>query len=182
MITTIKKTSTKFVILSYPQFYFVQKRQMHRAAAPMYNCVGSRLSLIHNNVSNMGPKTFMSYIASVRIKKSAVSNLANDDNGKHSHVSEEFCVQQDCEKKTCVNLCDTLKDADIKGHNTHKPRIGRFCRFVSETDANGNSTSQYFVPTNNKVKILPQNYTKDVKPDPKQQPYVAKHKDIYDKD
>lgn len=90
----------------------------------------------------------MATLIAYKFKGNAAKDLANDGSGKHTHICKETCVQQDCEEKKCTSLCDTLADRNNLGHNTHKPIAGRFSRFISGTDANGNPQNQYFTKTN----------------------------------
>lgn len=71
--------------------------------------------------------------------------FVNDGTGKHIPVVKEECVFADCKNKKCSSLCDTEKVSVIKAHNTHKPIIGRFTKFISESaanDANGEQKVQ----------------------------------------
>jgi len=119
-----------------------------------------------------------------QFKGKAAKDLANDHTGKHTHVIEEKCIVTDCENQKCPSLCDNANGFAVKGHNTHKPPVGRMTRFVSEKDANGVNKPQYFVPSNTKKEVTEQDrqqkYSKDIKPDPKQQAFVTQHDDKYE--
>lgn len=117
------------------------------------------------------------------LSKNAAKNHANDGKGNHCHVAEQYCTKQECPEKTCPQLCDSSGDLKLRGHNTHKPPIGRFTRFVNEVDVNGDSKPQYFVPTNTKKVITDkekQGYGTKIKPDPKTENYIKQHHDKYE--
>ena len=119
----------------------------------------------------------------VRLNKDAAKDYANDGSGKHPHIGSEKCTVEDCESKECPTLCGDPTKFNIKGHNTHKPPIGRFCRFVSEEDAKGEFRAQYYVKTNKKTEMTQeekQQYGKNIKADPATQAYVEKYKDKYE--
>ena len=44
-----------------------------------------------------------------------------------------------------------MEKRDVLGHNTHKPLKGRFSKFISDVDANGNPDPQYFTKVNKDV-------------------------------
>lgn len=166
------------ILISSQYYNKVAKRTMHRATNAIHY-TGNLLTPYSRKISiNMSTKT------AFKLKKKAAKDLANDGTGKHMHVIEQTCVQIDCEAKQCKTLCNTLYEVNPKGHNTHKPPIGRFCRFISETDTNGHTQAQYFVSANdNKTKTAIEitSYGTDLKPDLKQQTYIDQHRDIYDK-
>ena len=90
-----------------------------------------------------------------------LKNLANDDTGKHTHVIEEKCIITECPSKFCPSLCDKANGFTVKGHNTHKPPIGRLTRFISEGDLKYNTLCQPIIEkqqpnrnVNNMGKIL----------------------------
>ena len=118
-----------------------------------------------------------------QLKKKAAEDLANDGTGKHPHVGTQQCVIADCASKKCLKPCDQPTYLLVDGHNTHKPPIGRLTRFISEEDATGDPHAQYFVKSNEKKEITKQEkqkYGKDIKPDPKAQTFIDKHRDKYD--
>lgn len=125
--------------------YTIHKRTMHRTPSLVTKLIPVVNQYTGNNMSTR---------VAIKVKGKAAQELANDNKGKHTHVAEESCIKTNCETKTCASLCDTSKDFSIRGHNTHKPPIGRFCRFVSETDANGEAKPQYFVSTSAKKKNI----------------------------
>lgn len=129
-----------------------------------YNLAGS-----HNN-------TFTRVACRVPLK------LANDGSGKHTHVAEQTCILDNCENKICEKLCADPNTFKIKGHNTHKPVIGRLTRFISAEDANGDPKKQYFVPCNERKQLTEaekQAYGNKIKNDPKQQEFIETHQDKY---
>lgn len=169
----------KVNITKISPIYIIEKRNMHCATGPIVHQGTKLLPHIFK------PTTNMSTLAAKKYTKAAAKDLANDGKGNHTHVEKEICVKVDCENTQCQTLCDTLKETAPKGHNTHKPPIGRFCRFISETDANGNPQAQYFVPTNEKRKIPSSqvnSYGPQIKPKTKQQPYIDKYTNTYDQD
>ena len=99
-------------------------------------------STLQNKQSNMAT------LVACKLHKQAAKDLANDGTGKHTHVYQDVCVQSDCEEKKCSSACDTLLKRRFLGHNTHKPLIGRFSKFIGDVDANGNPDSQYFTREN----------------------------------
>lgn len=118
-----------------------------------------------------------------QLKKKAAKDHANDGTGSHSHQANQYCIRPNCDKQVCPQLCDQPKELDFKGHNTHKPPVGRFARFISDNDANGNPTKRYFVKTNKSNKMTEQekqNYGKEVKHDPKMENFIKNHSDKYD--
>ena len=100
-------------------------------------------STLQNKQSNN-----MATLVACKLKKQAAKDLANDGTGKHTHIYKDVCVQNDCEEKKCSSPCDTLLKRRFLGHNTHKPLIGRFSKFIGAVDANGNPDSQYFTREN----------------------------------
>lgn len=88
-------------------------------------------------------------------------------------------------KKKCTSLCDVLKDVTPLGHNTHKPPIGRFARYVSGTDASGNQNSQYFTKSTTQKTInaatVNQYNPNEMKVDTKQTAFVNSSKEVRDK-
>lgn len=115
------------------------------------------------------PNNSMSYMRAIRIKGKAVKALANDNTGNHPHVVTE--------------VCDTLKYVTVNGHNTHKPMIGRFTRFISSIDSNNKENAQYFVKTNDEKKATNQeinNHGKDIKNDSKSTSFVNNNRDKYE--
>ena len=136
-------------------------------------------STLQNKQSNMA--TLVAY----KVKGNAAKDLANDGTGKHAHVCKETCVQSDCEEKKCNSLCDVFKDTTSLGHNTHKPPIGRFAKFIAKYDANGILNSQYFVRSNfpkaANASTINQYNPKELKPDPKQTQYVNSTPEIQEK-
>jgi hypothetical protein len=172
--TTELRNKIPSLKLTINRVYKIQTRTMFRNIA-----LCPKIYYVYTN--NMTAN--MSICVSIKIKKNTVKYLANDGTGKHTHVATEICENLNCEVKKCPTLCENSKQIEIKGHNTHKPPIGRFCRFVSEIDANGNFSTQYFVPTNEKKSISSSqkaSYENDIKPDSKQQSYIKKHADIYE--
>lgn len=93
----------------------------------------------------------MSTLVAYKFKGKAAKDLANDSSGKHVHVCKETCVENNCEEMKCDTLCNTFEKRDVLGHNTHKPFKGRFSKFISDLDANGNADPQYFTKTNKEV-------------------------------
>ena len=158
-----------------PPFF---KRTMHQSSV----YVRGLKNVVEHTLNQ--PTTTRSYTrTAVRLKKQAAKDLANDHTGKHPHVTENYCILKGCENQKCPSLCDQPNGSDIKGHNTHKPPVGRIARFVDSQDANGNAESQYFVKTNKKVTVSEtekQQYGKEIKDDPKQTTYVQNHDDKYD--
>lgn len=127
---------------------------------------------------------FYSNRTAIKLTKQAAKDLNNDGTGKHTHIMENYCISKECENKKCPTLCDQGYKNEIKGHNTHKPPIGRIARFIDNHDANGDPKPQYFIPTNKKVEITEkekQQYGKDIKEDMKQTNFVQQHDDKYDK-
>lgn len=116
-------------------------------------------------------------------KGKAAKDLANDQSGKHPQAVDEFCEKEDCKKTDCPVLCDKPAGFRVKGHNTHKPPIGRMARFIHDPDADGKPKSQYFVLANTKKEITEkekQNYGKDIKPNPKHKTFMDDHSDKYE--
>lgn len=154
----------------------IHKRFMHRT--------GPRVGYyLHSNTFNSTSRAYYSTKTAANLTKQAVQDLANDGSGKHPHVMENFCILKGCENKKCPSLCDQSAKYRILGHNTHKPPIGRFARFIDDYDANGDLKKQYFVSTNEKKEITEQekqNYGKNLKPNPKQTNYIQNHEDKYD--
>ena len=137
-------------------------------------------STLQNKQSNN-----MATLVAYKVKGNAAKDLANDGTGKHAHVCKDTCVQPDCESKNCNSLCDVFKETTSLGHNTHKPPVGRFARFVAGYDANGVWISQYFVRSNfprtaDASKVTQYN-VKDLKNDPKQTQYVNSTPEIQEK-
>lgn len=172
-----KRTKTYSIMLIKKTVYNIQlKRSMHRS------------TVFVRNAQNIAQQTWVTPSRSftrsaVRLKNQAAKDVANDDTGKHTHVTQNYCVLKGCENKSCPSLCDQPDGCDVKGHNTHKPPIGRITRFVADHDANGNSKTQYFVKTNKKTTITEkekQKYGKDIKDDPNQTTFVQNHHDKYD--
>jgi hypothetical protein len=145
----------------------------------------TQIAVIKSNPSALQERD-MAYVRMVKYKKQAVTNWANDDTGFHSHALKESCATADCEKKQCPSLCTTFKEATPKGHTTHSPKIGSFCRAINDVDANGNSCTQYHVRQKEK-KIMTdsqrnQHQTKkEIKTDNKQTNYVQSDKDVLEK-
>lgn len=109
--------------------------------------------------------------------------LANDGTGNHTHVAQQICILDNCENQICEKLCATPKLFRIKGHNTHKPVIGRLTRFIAAEDANGDPKKQYYVPCNQKKELTEaekQAYGNKIKHVPKQQAFIDAHQDKYD--
>lgn len=109
--------------------------------------------------------------------------INTDGSRKHTNVVKENCTLLDCQQKKGSFSCDQSAKYRILGHNTHKPPIGRFARFIDDYDANGDPKKQYFVSTNEKKEITEQekqNYGKNLKPNPKQTNYIQNHEDKYD--
>ena len=118
-----------------------------------------------------------------RFKGKAIKDLANDDTGKHIHVAEQTCIQNDCSSKKCLSLCEDPGKFRILGHNTHKPPIGCITRFIAKQDANGFLKDQYFVKTNKKIEIAEkekQQYSNEILPDSTQQVYLYNHIEKYE--
>ena len=110
--------------------------------------------------------------------------LSNDNSGKHPHIVKESCESKDCDNKVCSTVCDNNNQFSVLGHNTHKPLIGRFSKFISDYDANGEPDVQYFTKTNQPKTITGEekkNLEKLIKNDTEnQKTFVFKHRDKYD--
>lgn len=125
-----------------------------------------------NYVSNRKATTSV-----VKLQKQA-KPLAADDTGIHTHAVKEVCEQTNCENKKCITLCNTLKRLDIKGHFTHRPVSGKFCRFISNKDAKNLDQAQYYIKNADKSKQVDaataQNYYQngDIKPNANMQNYL----------
>ena len=132
-----------------------------------------------------GDQKNMATLVAYKFKGNAAKDFANDGSGKHAHICKETCVQQDCAKKKCTYLCDTLVDRNTLGHNTHKPIAGRFSKFISDIDANGNPDPQYFTKTNKEsitdAATLNKYKSDKFSVDPAQTAFVNSTDDIRDK-
>lgn len=173
---SVKRTPSKKRLYMNNQL----KRTMMSGAGKVYS---QNLKNIVQNTYNYCTHTRSYTIKAVKFKKKAAEELANDDNGKHTHIIQNFCILKGCENKKCSQLCDQFNRFDVKGHNTHRPPVGRIVRFVDSQDADGNTKSQYFVRTNKNVTVTEtekQNYGKDIKEDAKQTTYIQNHNDKYD--
>jgi hypothetical protein len=156
--------------------HIIQRRTMFKQATNNFYRANLNVVQFSKNMSTLKP---------TRLKKKAVQDLANDNTGKHTHIAEEQCINTDCEKKPCTILCNELKIFILKGHQTHKPPIGRYCRFVDDKDTKGEEKPQYFVPNAIKKNLTAkekENYGKDIKTDSKQQSFVDEHRNIYEQD
>ena len=83
-------------------------------------------------------------------------------------------------EKECSSLFHKPSKVVINGHNTNKPPIERFTRFISDKDANGDSKPQYYVSTNQKTEITvqeKQSFGKNYKEDPKMINYMKQNED-----
>lgn len=114
-----------------------------------------------------------------KIKKNSIAaqKLNTDDNNSHVKRLKNTCYTEHCEKRKCANLCGPLKKIEADGHFTHKPMTGKFSRFISEEDVNGNNDKQYYTKNSDKSKQID---ATDVKPgDIKEKldfvTYVKKH-------
>lgn len=107
-------------------------------------------ALIKNPLLNKIPQEPMSTLRAVTLKKKAIPVLANDNFDNHSHIVKETCTTENCNVLKCNTNCNPIKKAEVLGHYTHKPPVGRMCKHISEVDAAGNVKSQYFVKTNEK--------------------------------
>ena len=112
-----------------------------------YNVTLNRTMLryvLRNSPTSLAIQTRdMSCLRGVKFTKKMPQNMINDNNTAHTHVVKEKCVIPDCDIKKCPSLCDDFKEGDIKGHQTHKPPIGRMARYISAEDANGEKKQQY---------------------------------------
>lgn len=83
-----------------------------------------------------------------------------------------------------MNLCASRKETEILGHNTHRPPIGRMAKRISDIDAQGNKSDQWYIRNNNRKKISEaerqQMNPKDIKPNLKQQSYTDKNFEKYE--
>lgn len=121
--------------------------------------------------------------AAFKLKGQAAKDHANDGGKGHTHTGTQKCILPDCDSKKCPGLCDQAAGLQIDGHNTHKPPIGRFCRFVASEDVNGDPRPQYYVPSNTKNEMTEQekqNYGKQIKPDSAAEAFMQKYKDKYE--
>lgn len=149
------------------------KRYMHRASAMIQN-----ISNVNQNIMRL-----YSTRTAINLSKKVANDLANDGTGKHAHILENKCILKGCEHKKCINLCDDYSKSKVLGHNTHKPPIGRFARFIDDHDANGDPQKQYFVKTNKTIEITKQEkqkYCKEIKENNKQTSFVKNHDEKYD--
>lgn len=127
-------------------------------------------------LTNTRPHT--TTIVRMKKKSNAVQDLAADDTGIHSHALGQVCVKNDCETKACPQLCDNVKKVYTKGFFTHKPIAGKFCRFVSDFDANNKQDTQYYVKNADKSKEVDGQkasayyQNKELKPDSKMNNYI----------
>lgn len=171
---TYLRTETK--IYKQNKINLMQKRMMFKQATNNVYRANINVIQFSKNMSTLKP---------TRLKKKAVQDLANDNTGKHTHIAEEQCINTACEKKPCTILCNELKIFTLKGHQTHKPPIGRYCRFVDDKDTKDEEKPQYFVPNAIKKNLTAkekENYGKDIKTDSKQQSFVDEHRNIYEQD
>ena len=176
-------SSKKKVYSFNPKFILaplIFKRTMHKVRAVTQNNLAPKISqsflLRHKTTS----------VVKLKKKTDAAKDLAADDTGKHPHLLENSCIKQDCEKKKCTQLCDTLQSSRCKGFFTHKPIAGKFCRFLSDVDSNNQQDTQYFVKNPDQAKTI--NVTKaqtyyqqqQIKNDSKMDTYLKIH-NLYDK-
>jgi len=124
--------------------YNENKCYMHRVSSE-----GLSMALLRNNLmrSSLPEKVnirSMRYIHSKTFKGPA-KKFASDGSGKHPHVLETQCEKDTCSTQVCNNPCADKCDTKVKGHFSHKPPIGRNCKFVSQKDCNGEDDSQYFI-------------------------------------
>lgn len=150
----------------------ISKRSMHRTP----------FKQVCYKITDYNSRNYATIVA-IKLKNKAAKNLANDANGKHSHVGTQTCTLQDCQTKECPTLCSQPDKLCIDGHNTHKPPIGRFARFIYEKDANGNNIPQYYVKMNKKTECTEEEkqtkYANDIKKDEKTESFVKQHSDKY---
>ena len=86
--------------------------------------------------------------------KDSKANLSSDESGYHIHLVKESCAKEDCSSMTCKSLCESqIKKTFVKGHFTGHPPIGKFTRFISDTNLNEESKAQYFVKHNKEVTV-----------------------------
>lgn len=143
-------------------------RSMYKVASRSVNMNLIRQGVGTINVQNQKGQN-MSTLISYKFKKKAAQDLANDGTGKHPHICKETCVQPDCSTKKCTSLCDIGDKLDVKAHDTHKPPIGRMCKFISSHDAHGNPDAQYnvkAVPKKSITATQKQAYGSEIKIDP----------------
>jgi len=73
----------------------------------------------------------------------------------------------------------------MQGHNSHKPPIGKACKFISSHDANGNPDAQYYIRAPSPAKTITaaqkQAYGSEIKPDPKHSTFVNSTSEIREK-
>ena len=127
----------------------------------------------------------MATIRGKRLKKNA-KYYASDDTGKHPHIAKEECINSDCSNTICATLCASRENVNILGHETHKPRIGHFCQVLSDVDATGAKTPQYFVRakvvktmTDAEAKVFENN--KEMTDDPLHSTFLNSSNDILEK-
>ena len=117
---------------------------MHHASHKVIN-----LALIRNGVTkgvltpNINTRS-MSYMHTKTLK-GAAKVYANDSTGKHPHLLETSCEKPECSSQVCTTPCDKQVESQVKGHFTHKPPIGRNCKFLSEKDCHQVEDAQYFI-------------------------------------
>lgn len=139
----------------------------------------TRLSY-HNSIK---PMRAYSTRVGLKLKGDVAKNLSNDNQKGHTHAAEETCSFKNCRLSNCPGLCGPRDKTYILGHDTHKPPVGRFARYVSDTDTNGDPKDQYHVKTNTKVEVdekQRQAYGKKIKEDPKKTAYIRQNRDKYD--
>lgn len=84
-------------------------------------------------------------VAKFKSKSTAAQTLASDDTGKHPHILDKFCIDVECFKKQCSELCNNFYNMKTRGFFTHSPIVGKYCRYVHEYDANYKKETQYYV-------------------------------------
>lgn len=117
----------------------------------MLKTLKASITIINKPFYNPAQQREMTYIHSIRLKsKDAIKSYANDGTGKHPHVLKQTCVNENCENKQCANPCAEPINQEVYAHLTHAPKVGRYTRYVSNTDANGELKAQYYIKATGK--------------------------------
>ena len=153
-----------FLAYSIPLYNLALRLQVHvslptritistRSLLSIAHIISKRVPLVPKRVFNE-PLTKHRVTEAVRFKQNSgvVQKLAADDTGKHPHIVEKLCENNECETKKCPVLCDPLKETKTRGFLTHGPVTGKFSRFLADNDANGKPGNQYFTENHDKSK------------------------------